>query len=304
MRESDRKRTPNLEHVVDHVNSFDMSMIAARRMGAEEGTPLLIASAVGANLEVWTRTLLDIARARPIVTWDLRGLGDSGIARSQRVDASAHAEDGVAVIDYYEVERFHLAGWSTGARIALEIAHRYPERVASLTLVCGGYGYSVTSGLRHLEIASMLPLASGVAKHFAGYLGGAFRGLMGRAELAGLIRQSGMVGPTADTAALVDMVRSMGDSDTRTLLETYEAVAGRAAPELLGQIEPSTLLVAGERDPFTPRRIMKVMEERIPSASLTVYDKATHYLPIEFPARLASEMDSFMTENDKAGRFA
>jgi len=304
VREPERKGTPNLEHVVNHVNSFDLSMIAARRMGAEKGTPLLIASAVGANLEVWSRTLLDLARVRPIVTWDLRGLGDSGIARSQRVDASAHAEDGVAVVDHYEVDRFHLAGWSTGARIALEIAHRYPERIASLTLVCGGYGYSVTSGLRHLEVASMLPLVTGVAKHFAGYLGGAFRGLMGRAELAGLIRQSGMVGPTADTAALVDMVRSMGDSDTRTLLETYEAVAGNAAPELLGQIEPSTLLVAGERDPFTPRRIMKVMEERIPSASLTVYDKATHYLPIEFPARLASEMAAFMTENDEAGRFA
>ena len=304
MREPEHKGAANLEHEVDHVNSFDLSLIAARRMGAEEGTPLLIASAVGANLEVWTRTLLDLVRARPIVTWDLRGLGDSGIPRSQRVDASAHAEDGVAVVDFYEVDRFHLAGWSTGARIALEIAHRYPERTASLTLVCGGYGYSMTSGLRHLEIASLLPLASGVAKHFADYLGAAFRGLMGRAELAGLIRQSGMVGPTADTAALVDMVRSMGNSDTRTLLETYEAVAGNAAPELLGQIEPPTLLVAGERDPFTPRRIMKVMEERIPSAALTVYDKATHYLPIEFPARLALEMGGFMSTNAEAGGLA
>lgn len=292
---------PNLEHEVDHINSFDMSLIAARRMGADDGTPLLIASAVGANLAVWRRTLLDLARARPIVTWDLRGLGDSSEARSQRVDASAHAEDGVAVADSYEFDRFHLAGWSTGTRIALEIAHRYPERVASLTLVCGGYGYSVSSGLRHLELASALPLLSGVAKHFAGYLGAAFRGLTGRAELAGLIRQSGLVGPTADTAALVDMVRSMGDFDTHTLLDTYEAVAGDAAPEMLGQIEPSTLLVAGERDPFTPRRIMEAMEERIPGASLTVYDRATHFLPIEFPARLAVEMAGFMTANAGAG---
>jgi pimeloyl-ACP methyl ester carboxylesterase len=291
----------NLEHEVDHVSSFDLSLIAARRMGADEGTPLLIASAVGANLAVWRRTLLDLARARPIVTWDLRGLGESGSARSQRVDASAHAEDGIAVADSYEFERFHLAGWSTGARIALEIAHRYPERVASLTLVCGGYGYSITSGMRHLEVASALPLLSGVGKHFASYLGAGFRGLTGRAELAGLIRQSGMVGPTADTSALVDMVRSMGDSDTRTLLETYEAVAGDAAPELLGQIEPSTLLVAGERDPFTPRRVMRVMEEQIPGAMLTIYERSTHYLPIEFPARLAAEMDSFMSANAGAG---
>jgi pimeloyl-ACP methyl ester carboxylesterase len=301
VREPDHMGDPNLEHEVDQIKSFDLSLIAARRMGAEEGIPLLIASAVGANLAVWRRTLLDLARARPIVTWDLRGLGDSGEARSQRLDASAHAEDGVAVADFYELERFHLAAWSTGTRIALEIAHRYPERVASLTLVCGGYGYSVSSGLRHLELASALPMLSGVAKHFAGYLGVAFRGLTGRAELAGLIRQSGLVGPTADTEALVDMVRSMGDSDTHTLLETYEAIAGDAAPELLGQIEPSTLLVAGEKDPFTPRRMMEVMEERIPGASLTVYDRATHYLPIEFPARLAAEMTGLLNANAGAG---
>ena len=285
---------PDLEHEVDLVNSFDLSLIAARRMGAEEGTPLLIASAVGANLPVWRRSLIDLARARPVVTWDLRGLGESGVARSQRVDSGAHAEDGIAVAESYDIDRFHLAGWSTGARIALEIAHRYPERVASVTLVCGGYGYSIPDGLRHLELVAVLPLISGVAKHFSGYAGAALRAVTGRAELAGLIRQSGMIGPTADTTALVDMLRSMSESDTRTLLETYEAVAGDAEPELLSEIEASTLLVAGERDPFTPRRTMELMEERIPGASLTVYDRATHYVPIEFPARLAAEMGDFM----------
>lgn len=294
-------RAANLEHEVDLVNSFDRSLIAARRMGAEEGTPLLVASAVGANLSVWRRTLMELARARPVVTWDLRGLGESGRARSHRIGPSAHAEDGIAVADSYEADHFHLAGWSTGARISLEIAHRYPEKVASLMLVCGGYGYSMPGGLRHLELVSVLPLISGVAKHFSGYVGAALRTLTGRAELAGLIRQSGMVGPTADTAALVDMLQSMSESDTRTLLETYEAVAGDAAPELLAGIEPSTLLVAGQRDSFTPRRIMELMEERIPGASLTVYDRATHYLPIEFPARLAAEMDAFMNQSAGPG---
>jgi hypothetical protein len=43
------------------------------------------------------------------------------------------------------------------------------------------------------------------------------------------------------------------------------------------------------------------MKERIPGASLTVYDRATHYLPIEFPARLASDMTRFMSANAGAG---
>ena len=291
---------PNLEHEVDFVNSFDTSLVAARSMGAEEGTPLLIASSVGANLPVWRRTLIDLARARPVATWDLRGFGESGAARSQRLDAGAHAEDGIAVADSYALDHFHLAGWSTGARIALEIAHRYPERVASLTLVCGGYGYSTPGGLRHLEIVSVLPLVSGVAKHFSGYVGAAFRAVVGRPELAGLVRQTGLVGPTADTADLVAMLQTMSESDTRRLLETYEAVAGDAASYILGQIEVGTLLIAGERDQFTPRRIMELMDARIPAAQLKVYERATHYLPMEYPSRLAADMRDFMNENGSA----
>ncbi|MBA3291290.1 MAG: alpha/beta hydrolase [Actinobacteria bacterium] len=285
---------PNLEHEIDLVPSFDGTLIAGRRMGAATGTPLLVAGAVGANLSVWRRTLVDVAPQRPIITWDLRGLHESGIPRSEKLDSAAHAEDGIAIADSLDVDRFHLAGWSTGARIALEVAHRYPERVASLALVCGGYGYSTASGLRHLEVVSLLPAITGVAKRFSGYLGGALRGLTMRPELAGLIRQSGIVGPTADTAALIDLLRSMTECDPHALLSTYEAVAGDDAEAILDEIEASTLLVAGEKDTFTPRRTMERMRDLMPAASLTVYDRATHYLPIEFPWRLAEQLNDFM----------
>ena len=80
----------------------------------------------------------------------------------------------------------------------------------------------------------------------------------------------------------------------------YEAVAGDSAEELLGQIEVRTLLIAGERDQFTPRRIMELMEARIPAAQLKVYERATHYLPMEFPSRLAADMRDFMNEDGSA----
>jgi len=288
-----------LTHEPDFVPSFDLTLIAGRRMGETDGTPLVVASAVGADLSVWRRTLARLVQDRPVVTWDLRGLHSSGMARSNRLDAGAHAEDGIAVTDSYEIKRFHLAGWSTGARIALEIAHRYPERVASLTLVCGTDGYSLSGGLRHLEITSVLPMVTGVGKHFASYLGAALRTLTSRPELVGLVRQSGLVGPTADTTALVDMLRSMAECDPKVLLATYEAVAGDSAPELLREIEPGTLLIAGERDPFTPLRRMEQTAESVPTATLTVYERATHYLPIEFPELLAKDLNDFMTTAGK-----
>ena len=284
---------PTLAHEPELVRSFDGTQLAARRMGGGDGIPLLVANGVGANLAVWRRALIDVARERPIVMWDHRGLYESGPPNSDRIDAGAQAEDAVAVLDHYGIDRFVMASWSNGARIALEIAHRYPESVVALTMVNGGYGHPFGRVIRHLEIASALPTLAGIAKHFASFIEGPFRGLASRPEIAGLIRQSGIIGATADTEALVELFRGMASCSTRSLLATYEAVAGDPAPELLADVQAPTLLVAGERDPFTPRRVSEQMVRSIPDARLEVYARATHYVPIEYPARLSDDLRSF-----------
>ena len=287
-----------LEHEPELVRSFDGTQLAARRMGEGDGTPLLVSNAVGASLAVWRRALIDIARERPIIAWDHRGLHESAPPNSDRIDPGAQAEDAMAVLDHFGVERFVAASWSNGTRIALEIAHRYPEAMAALTIVSGGYGHPLGRVVRHLEIASLLPTFAGIAKHFASFIEGPFRGLASRPEIAGLIRQSGLIGATADTSALVDLFRGMAACDTRTLLATYEAVAGDSAPELLGDVQAPTLIIVGERDPFTPRRVSEEMVRAIPGARLEVYERATHYVPIEYPAKLSDDLRAFWKDLD------
>jgi pimeloyl-ACP methyl ester carboxylesterase len=286
----------NLDHEPELIASFDSTVIAARRMGAADGTPLLIANGIGANLAAWRRALVDVGRERPIVTWDHRGLHASGPPQTDRLEAGAHAEDGMAAVDHFDVDRFLLASWSTGSRIALEIAHRYPERVEGLVIVCGGYGHSLRHLFPYLELAALLPLGASVVKYFSGPLAAALRAFASRAELPGLLRQSGMLAATADTSAAVELLRGMAECDMRLLLASYEAVAGNAAPSLLGSIEAPTLLVAGERDPFISSRVMRQMNEAIPTARLETYERATHYLPIEYPARLSDDLRKFFAE--------
>lgn len=286
---------PNLDHDTEPVRSFDGTQLAARKMGGGDGTPLLVVNAAGAGLAVWRRALIDSARERVIVTWDHRGLHASAPPASDRLDPGAQAEDAIAVLEHFGIERFVMASWSNGTRIALEISHRYPERLDALSIVCGGYGHPLGRLLR-LEVSSLLPTLAGVAKHFSYFLEGPLRGLTSRPELAGLVRQSGMIAATADTAALVDLLRGMARCDTRTLLATYEAIAGDPAPELLTEVEVPTLIVAGEKDPFTTRRVTEEMMRAIPQARLEIYERATHYLPIEYPARLSDDLRRFWKE--------
>ncbi|MDQ3981077.1 MAG: alpha/beta hydrolase [Actinomycetota bacterium] len=274
--------------------SFDGTSLAVRAMGVGDGLPLLIANGIGANLAVWRRTLYDLASERPIVTWDHRGLFESKPPASDRRDAAAHAEDAIAAADHAGLDRFALVSWSSGGPIALQVAHRHPDRVASLVLVNAGYGHPAARLLRHLELTSALPMLAGVAKHFSSRLQGPFRSFVSRPTIAGIVRQSGLVGPSADIPALVDFLQGMASCDLRNLLEIYEEVAGESSASVLASVEAPVLLVAGSKDPFTPVSMMQEMERTIPDARLEVYDRATHYLPLEHPARLREDLKGFV----------
>jgi pimeloyl-ACP methyl ester carboxylesterase len=275
------------------VASFDGTGIAVRRFGSGDQTPLLIANAVGANLAVWRHALPGLITERTCIAWDLRGLLDSGEPRSQRIDPGAHAEDAVAVLEAAGVKKAVVASWSNGSRVALEIAARHPERVAAVALVCGGYGQSPTRLLTRGEPFSLLPTAAGVAKHFASFFGAALRTVAGRREITALIRHSGLVAASADVAALADLLQGFASCDPKALLATYEAVAGAHVPELLATIQVPTLVIAGERDQFTTMSMSEETAQAIPGARLVVYEGGTHYVPLEFPARLGAELNRF-----------
>lgn len=286
---------PGIERDPILVESFDGTEIAVRCMGAEQGTPLLVVNAVGANLAVWNRALVDVVRTRPVIAWDQRGLYDSGPPVTDRLDPPAHAEDAIAALDHLGFDDFAVVSWSNGSRIALEIAHRCPERCRSLVLVSGGHGHPVRRALR-MEPSSLLPVAASVAKHFGDALGAGLRRLVARPELAGLIRQSGLVGPTADMRALVALLHGIAGCDQRVLLASFEEVAGNSAMELLHEITVPALLIGGERDQFVSRALLEETARGLGGAPLLMYEGATHYLPIEFPARLSEDLRGFLQD--------
>ena len=282
-----------LDYSSDDVRSFDGTDIAARQFTGGTGTPVLLCNAVGANLTSWKLVLERLVDSRPALAWDYRGLLDSAPPASPRIDPGAHAEDAIAVLDHFGVEHAHVAAWSTGSRVGIEIAHRYPERIEALALVCGGYGFSLPGLAARGEWPALFVLAASAVKHFGTAVDGVLRAITSRPELGALIRHSGFVGATADTAALVDLVKGMASCDGKALLATYEAVVGDSALKLLREIHTPTLAIAGERDPFTPGAVYNEMRQRMPNLVIESYEGATHFLPLEQPARLAEDLDGF-----------
>lgn len=107
--------------------------------------PILAIHGVSSQRRLWD-WLREVAPELSLIAPDLRGRGDS-VEVSGPSSISRHVDDMIAVLDAMGHERVHLCGMSMGGFVAVELAHRFPERVHSLVLVDGGAPMTPPPGL-------------------------------------------------------------------------------------------------------------------------------------------------------------
>jgi len=103
------------------------------RMG-DGNPPLVLVHGFGGDLNNWLFNQPALAAGRATYALDLPGHGRSGKDVGSG-DIAALARTLTAFLDVLGLEQVHLVGHSLGGAIALDLAVRQPERVASLTLI-------------------------------------------------------------------------------------------------------------------------------------------------------------------------
>ena len=142
----------SLNHSSEIISSFDGTPLNLRTMGSPDSPPILLVPSVGVRMSIWRAVLTELTGVRQVVTWDMRGLFDSGEIGPGGKGSSAHVQDAAAVLRHLSIDRFDLLTWSSGGRIALEIANVFDDDIDRLALVCAGYGHSFVRLMR-LEMA-------------------------------------------------------------------------------------------------------------------------------------------------------
>jgi pyruvate dehydrogenase E2 component (dihydrolipoyllysine-residue acetyltransferase) len=113
--------------------------VAGRRLrylelGEADGPPVLLVHGFGADLNTWMFTQTALAARRRTVALDLPGHG--GSAKEVGVGDVESLTDAVeGALGALGVEQVHLVGHSMGGAVAVSLALRRPEHIASLTLI-------------------------------------------------------------------------------------------------------------------------------------------------------------------------
>jgi 3-oxoadipate enol-lactonase/4-carboxymuconolactone decarboxylase len=231
--------------------------------GPEEAPVLILGPSLGTTWHMWDRQVPELARQWRVVRWDLPGHG--GAPAYPAGSVAELAARLLATLDDLGVHRFAYAGCALGGAVGLELALRYPERVASLALIAASPRFGTPDEFRQRGVVVRSNGLEQIARSSPERW---FTGGFAAAQ-------------PAITEWAVQMVRT---TDPGCYIAACEALAGFDVRPELGRIGVPTLVLAGSDDRITGPAEARTLVAGIPDARLAVVPGASHLVPVEQPA--------------------
>lgn len=213
---------------------------------------------------VWSNQQRDLADTADIIIPNLHG-HDSLVSMAEAILAQAP-------------DKFALAGFSMGGRVALEMWRLAPERITRLALID----------------ASVHPIGEGEAER--------------RQPQIDLAKSEGLAALAAWWNPKIVHPSKLDDGEYMALLESmaltfspedYEkevgALLNRPDPRgLLAGIDVPVLILAGEQDPLSNPDRNRAMADAIPGAKLVMIADAAHFPMLEKPGEVSAALREWL----------
>jgi pimeloyl-ACP methyl ester carboxylesterase len=265
-----------------------------------EGEPALVCcNGVGVSTFFWKYVVRYFSQRHQVVTWDYRSHGRSGrvdTVTREKFTVATSVRDLKAVMDELGLKKAVLLGHSMGTQVILEMWRRHPSRVAGLVMVCGAFGRPLDTFWNSRLSAPIFDVVYQIVNTAPRTFGRVNRWLM-RSRLPMFFSKFGAVDnrmcrpedlkPYFDHLAVVDpqvFFLMAGEMQRHTAINWLEKVS---AP---------TLVIAGERDRFTPFHLSVQMRDRIPEAELLTIPHGSHVAQIEQPELVNLRLEKFVRE--------
>ncbi len=271
------------------------------RTRAEHHTPgavhAILSDGVLCDGFIWKYLWDGLAPVLPLVHWHYRGHGRSAPpVDPERVDIAAHAEDLDCVRRHVGDPPCVLMGHSMGCQVALEVYRRRPDKVRALVLLCGSFG-NVTSTFHGIPVLELvLPKLVALAEKAPDVVRALWTRLPPQLALKVALRAGEIDPERVHAEDMLPYLSHMTHVDFPLFLRMLRAAGEHTAGDILTQIDVPVLVVAGERDSFTPAFLAAAMAEAIPRGELLMVPSGTHVTPIEQPELVNARIETFLRE--------
>jgi pimeloyl-ACP methyl ester carboxylesterase len=281
------------------LRTSDGADLAYRVVG--EGPWIVLCSGLGGGFPTWTPLVTHLLDRYRLLSWDYRGLFDSGPPPSpDAIRVADHARDALALCDAEGIRRAAFFGWSMGVQVALEVFRAAPDRVAALMLMNGVAGRPWENPYDTTRLRRVIrPVAKGLLRT-PRLLQRLTRRVIQWPETGEWVKRIGLAGRTLDEELFDAIAGSFEKLDLSLWLRTFLLLGEHDASDIVRDVDVPTLVVAGDRDVFTPRNAMEALVREIPGAELMVVPGGTHYVLLEVPDLVNLRIEKFLIERGYA----
>jgi len=249
-----------------------------------EGPPLLLIAGNGMDHTAFRDQVPVFSTHFRCITYDLRGIGRSDVPESGYTVPDM-ARDAAALLTGLGVPVAHLAGYSLGGAIAMQMAIDEPERVKSLSL------YSTFSHVepylrRRYEILLkiLLETTPELWAMFTAFSAFGEEYINAHDEEVAkeiVLRTARWAGPDAPSKV--------------GLAGHYRAILGHEVRARLPEVRCPTLMAVGSSDPVTPPSYARYLHEHIFGSRLSIYPGAPHRL-LNFTPQFNADALTFLLD--------
>jgi len=264
-----------------------------------DGPPVVCCNGVGVSTFFWKYVIEQLADHYRVVLWDYRGHGRS----TRQIDfdrhdlsIERHAADLEAVLDDAGVHRpALLMGHSMGCQVALELCRNAPERVAGLGLWLGTAGRTLHTFAGWSGSVHVFRVINAFVRSSTETVNRIQRVLLNSPLAWRVTRGFSLVDPYYTSRSDMEpYLRHMATMDMRVFLTCVHGADTHDAWDDLSQMDVPALVVAAEKDTFTPLSCSRDMANRLPQGELFVLADASHAALIEQPETIGFRLNRFL----------
>lgn len=239
------------------------------------GDPIIFVHGNGSTHETWSGVTAAMSGRFRCISYDLRGHSSSAPPLGA-VSLEVFVDDLERLRGELELERLRLAGHSLGALIAAAYTVRHPERVAALALLAApadrtaadrAAGEALIARLRHEGVTAVM---STLVESWY------------RPEFV-----------TREPAALEVRLRQIAGIAEDVFIRTYALYTETEVAPLLPRISTPALVMTGELARGCGAEVARRIADKLPHASLVIFEALRNGILTEIPERVAEELTRF-----------
>ena len=246
---------------------------------------------------IWKYLWDAVAERMDVAHWHYRGHGRSALpADPDAIDIVAHARDLDAVRRHIGDPNVVLFGHSMGCQVALEGYRLRPDGVRGLVLLCGSYGRVTETFKGSNMLSQVLPRIIDTVLASPNLTRAIWSRIPPEMALKIALLTGEIDEKTIRPEDMLPYLQHLTHVDFPMFLRMLRAAGEHSAEDLLPNIRCPVLIVAGEKDGFTPAYLAEQMHEQIPESELFVVPGGTHVTPLEQRDLVNLRIDKFLRD--------